>query len=65
MTNSQIARHWTPPRPNEEGAKAVVRLQNSYSRWTQFGTKLAERRCALRTANRKFRVHNGLSLKWS
>lgn len=65
MTNSQIAHHWTPPRPNEEGAKAAFRLHTSYKRWTQFEAKLAERRCALRTANRKFRVHIGLSLKWS
>lgn len=64
MSNTKIARNWVPPQcKGEVGLRATIRIQHSFERWKQFGYKLAERKAALRTANRRFRVHNGLSLK--
>jgi hypothetical protein len=68
MTTIQTATNWAPPRihrgdPSNYTARTLWQIRHSYSRWLDLSLKLRDRRKALRTANRRYRVHNGLTLK--
>lgn len=65
MSIRQILRMgWNQPRvSNYDAVKAAYILRRSHTRFMNLNNLLCERRAALRAANRRFRVHNGLSLK--
>jgi hypothetical protein len=63
---------WTPPRGASpfvldgelsDDPKMAWKEFWSWTRWLQLHEKMKIRRVSLRTANRRWRVHNGLSLR--